>query len=95
MAPNPLVRLVVRAERAASGPLNRATNSGEGARALLLVARAGRLAGDATARLRGLAVHVLDLPSHRDVQRLDAKVERLQRTLDELIAIRGDDEGAA
>jgi hypothetical protein len=31
-------------------------------------------------------VHTLSLPSHRDVQLLDAKVDRLRRTVEELSA---------
>ena len=86
MTPNPLLRLVVRAERSASGPVNRAANSDKAADALLLTSRALRTAAALSDGLRALTVHALALPSHRDLQLLDAKVERLQRTLDEWVA---------
>jgi hypothetical protein len=82
----PLLRLVLRAEQIASGPLNRASNSDEAAQALLLVARTRRAARSVTERIGAGVVHALYLPSHRDVQLLDAKVERLQRSLEELAA---------
>jgi hypothetical protein len=53
---------------------------------MLAIARGRRLARDVTDRSRAMMVHALDLPSHRDLQLLDAKVERLQRTLDEWAA---------
>jgi hypothetical protein len=87
---SPLARLLLIAERALSGPLNAGANSSEAAQALLALAKGGRMACELTERVRSAAVHALDLPSRRDVQLLDAKVERLQRTLDELFAERGD-----
>lgn len=93
MAQNPLLRLVLRAEKAASGPVNRASNSGEAADLLLLASKAGRVAIGVGDRLRGVAVHALALPSHRDLQLLEAKVERLQRAIDELAARGRDDVG--
>jgi hypothetical protein len=86
MAPNPLLRLALRAEKAASGPVNRAANSDEAAGVLLLVSRLLRVAGGMTGRIRAVAVRAVALPSHRDLQMLEAKVERLQRTLDEWVA---------
>lgn len=80
------MRAVLRVERAVAEPLNRASNSGEAADALLLAARAARAARDLAESARAVVVHTLDLPSHRDIQRLDAKVERLQRALDDLTA---------
>lgn len=77
------MRAVLRAERILAGPLTRATNSSEAASALLLVARSGRLARNLAQGARAVVVHALDLPTHRDVQLLDAKVERLQRTMED------------
>lgn len=81
-----LMRALLRAERTIAGPLARAGNSQQAADALLLIARGGRLATDASLKVRGAVVHALSLPSHRDVELLETKVERLQRTLDELSA---------
>jgi hypothetical protein len=86
MAPNPLLRLVLRAERAASGPINRAANSQEAADLLLQIGHIRRTAGDVIQRIRAGSVHALALPSHRDLELLEAKVERLQRTLEERLA---------
>ena len=80
------MRVILRAERAVGEPLARAANSDRAASALLLAARAGRLGRAVADRGRATAVHALNLPSHRDVQVLDAKVERLQRALEELTA---------
>lgn len=80
------LRAVLRLERAIAQSATRATNSEEAADALMLLSRGNRLARDTTARVRSAAVHVLSLPSHRDVQVLDAKVERVERMLDELNA---------
>lgn len=92
MAQNPLLRMVMRAEQAASGPINRAANSPEAADLLLQIGRMRRIAGDVTQWIRAGTVHALALPSHRDLKLLEAKVERLQRTLDELAADRHDEE---
>jgi hypothetical protein len=92
---NPLLRLVVRAEQIASGPLNRAANSGEAADVLLVVARAGRGVRRLGERVQAGVVHALALPSHRDVELLDAKVERLQRALEELSVVERDRAGAS
>lgn len=81
-----LMRAVLRAERALGEPLMRATNSREAAGALLLIGQAAALARDGAERTRSAVVHALALPSHRDLQKLDAKVERLQRMLEELTA---------
>lgn len=80
------MRLLLRAERAVSEPLNRASNSDEAAGVLLLAARGARTARNLAEGTRAVIIHALDLPSHRDVQQLDAKVERLQRTVDDLAA---------
>jgi hypothetical protein len=80
------LRAVMRLDRTVSGPLNRATNSGQAADAMLLLSRAARTARGASERLRGAAVHALFLPSQRDLQRVRANVERLERTVDELTA---------
>ena len=78
------MRAVIRAERTISGPITRASNSREAAEVLLLVARSARITRNAAERARGAVVHALDLPSHRDLQLLDAKVERLQRALEDI-----------
>jgi hypothetical protein len=80
------LRAVMRLDRAVSGPLDRATNSHRAADVMLLVSRATRVARGATDGLRGAAVHALFLPSQRDVERLRASVEHLERTVDELTA---------
>ncbi len=85
------MRAILAAERAVAGPLNRAANSDEAAAVLLVVARAGRRGRDLAERGRATVVHALDLPSHRDVQLLDAKVEQLRRALEERAAQARDD----
>jgi hypothetical protein len=80
---NPLLRVVVRAEQAVASPVNRASNSGLAAHALLVVARGGKLAQQVAERFQSAVVHALDLPSHRDLQLLAARVERLQRTVED------------
>jgi len=80
------LRAILRAERTLAAPLNRVANSDEAATVMLLTARAGRLGRDIAERGRATIVHGLNLPSHRDVQRLDAKVERLQRALEDRAA---------
>ena len=82
------LRAVLRAERTVGGPLTRVSNSQEAADVMLVLARGARFGLEATERVRGAVVHALDLPSHRDLQLLDAKVERLQRALDDLAAER-------
>lgn len=77
------LRAVVRAERMIAGPLNRAANSEQSAGALLLLAGTARLAIGISERARRTVVHVLALPSQRDVQLLEAKVERVQRALED------------
>jgi hypothetical protein len=85
------MRAVLRAERAVAGPLNRAANSDEAASVLLVMARAGSAGRAVADRGRAALVHALSLPSHRDVQVLDVKVEQLRRALEELAAERRDD----
>ena len=80
------MRAILRAERTLGAPLARATNSREAAGALLLIARGAHLGRDTADRARAVVVHALALPTRRDVQRLDAKVERLQRTLEDMSA---------
>jgi hypothetical protein len=80
------MRALLDAERSIGRPLARAANSRQTADVLLALARVGRLAQDASTRARGAVVHALSLPSHRDVELLEAKVERLQRAIEELSA---------
>ena len=80
------LRAIVLAERTVARPLNRAANSDEAAAVLLLMARVGRRGRDIAEHGRATVVHTLNLPSHRDVQLLDAKVEQLRRALEELAA---------
>jgi hypothetical protein len=80
------MRAVLRAERTVGEPLTRAANSREGAAVLMVAARASRLARDTVHGARARVVHTLSLPSHRDVQLLDAKVDHLRRTVEELSA---------
>ena len=82
----PWMRAVLRAERTIGEPLAKAANSREGAVVLMVAARAGQLARGAVHGARSRVVHTLSLPSHRDVQLLDAKVDRLRRTVEELSA---------
>jgi hypothetical protein len=79
----PWLRAILRVERAVAGPLERATNSSEGADGLLIVARGARIIRRLGDGARHAIVHAFDLPTHRDVQLLDAKVERLHRALDD------------
>ena len=81
-----LLQAILRAERGISGPLERASNSSEAADALFVAARGARLVLGAAERARAAAVHALYLPTRRDVQALETKVERLQRALDEFSA---------
>lgn len=81
---NPVLRVVLRAERAVGDPLTRASNSREAAGALLRVVQGAQSARGGVHRARSAAVHVLALPSRRDIELLDAKVERLQRAVEEL-----------
>ena len=67
------LRVVVRAERALGEPLTRVTNSLEGAAILLAAGRGSQLVRDGAGRARAALVHALALPSHRDLERLDAK----------------------
>jgi hypothetical protein len=80
------LRAVLFMERSVSGSINRATNSGQAADVLMLMSRGNRVARRARARLTGALLHGLYLPTRRDVQLLDAKVEHVQRMLDELAA---------
>jgi hypothetical protein len=80
------LRAVLRLERAVAESATRATNSHQAADVITLLSRGNRFARRTSARARSAAVHVLSLPSHRDVQVLDAKVERVERMLDELNA---------
>jgi hypothetical protein len=78
------LRAVVRAERKVGTPLSRATNSNEGAAVLLVAGRLMRVSlrlGDAMA---GTAVHLMRLPSRRDVELLDVKVDRLHRLVEDM-----------
>jgi hypothetical protein len=85
------LRAILSAERTVAAPLNRIANSDEAATVLLLVARAGRHGRGIAERGRATVVHALNLPSHRDVQRLDAKVEHLRRAVEERAAQAHDD----
>jgi len=76
-------------------PVERAVNSPYSVTTLMLLARGNRLAGTVSQGVRTAAVHALDLPSHRDVQRLDAKIELLQRTIEERTAREHDLEAGA
>jgi hypothetical protein len=78
------MRPILWAERSVSGPITRATNSPQAASTLMLLARGKRLARDIGDGARTRVVHALQLPSHRDIQLLDARVQRLQRTIDDL-----------
>jgi hypothetical protein len=80
------LRAVVRVENTVAGPVNRASNSSQAVDVLVWVWRGSRLARGASRLVRSAAIHAVSLPSRRDVQLLDAKVERLQRALDELTA---------
>ena len=80
------LRAILYAERTIAAPLNRAVNSDEAATMLLLVARAGRHGRELAERGRASVVHALSLPSHRDVQRLEAKIEHLRRAVEERAA---------
>ena len=80
------LRAVLRVERTVGARLERAANTGEAADAMLLVARGMRLTFGAVERARATVIHALGLPTHRDVQLLDANVERLKRTIDEVPA---------
>ena len=78
------LRAVARVERRVGTPFSRALNSDPAAGAMLTagrVLRAGLGAGNAVA---GHAVHLLSLPSRRDVARLETKVARLDRAIEEL-----------
>ena len=87
MANGPVwLRAVLYVERSVAGSINRATNSEQAAGVLLLMSRGNRVARKARARMSGAALHAMYLPSRRDVQLLDAKVETVQRMLDELTA---------
>jgi hypothetical protein len=92
MADSPVwLRAILAAERTVAGPLNRAANSDEAATVLLLMAAAGRRGRDVAERGRATVVHALNLPSHRDVQVLEAKIEQLQRAVEERTAQARDD----
>ncbi len=87
MASNPRwLQAVLWAEGRVAKPLNRISNSPQAADVMLAVADGRRLLTAVTERVRSGAVHVLALPTQRDVEMLEAKVERLQRTLDEMTA---------
>jgi hypothetical protein len=49
----------------------------------LVLARGGRAAQEAAERVQGAVVHALHLPSRRDLQLLDARVECLQRMIED------------
>jgi hypothetical protein len=83
---SPLLRTMLRAERALGQPLMRATNSPEAAGVLLAVARGAGLVRDGAQAARSTAVHMMALPSHRDVRRLAARLAHVERMLDELQA---------
>lgn len=78
------LKAIVRAERALGAPIARATNSDESARALLALGGVVRAGADIGELLASRAVHLMSLPSRRDVQRLEIKVERLRRTVEDL-----------
>lgn len=83
-APSPWLKAIVKVERTLGGPLARATNSHEGASALLALGRARRLVSGVTKYSVDRGIHLINLPSRRDVQRLDVRVERLHRLLEEV-----------
>lgn len=85
-SPPSLLRAVLAAERKISGPVNRAANSPEAADVLLGLASGARFAFRSVERLRAGVVHAFYLPSRRDLQVLETKVERLQRAVDEWAA---------
>lgn len=66
------------------GPLTRALNSDQAAEAILLAGRAVRTGVGAANAVAGRAVHLLSLPSRRDVQRVEIRVARLDRAIQEL-----------
>lgn len=78
------LRGVARAERTIGGPLARATNSGAGAEVMLAVERARRVVARAGGSVVDGVVHLVHLPSRRDVQLLRVELERLHRTVEDL-----------
>jgi hypothetical protein len=82
------VPTVRRVERAVGAPLERAIARGQGIDALVFVSTATRRGRRAVTRVQDVAIHLMDLPTRRDVRsaalaRLEAKVEELAERLDE------------
>jgi hypothetical protein len=87
------LRALARAERAVGGPVERAVDSREGARLLLLLSMPARIARQAVEALGDATIHAVNLPTHRDVQLLSADLARLRRAVEDVRAELGEMRG--
>jgi hypothetical protein len=81
---HPLRKVFDEAERAVGGPIEHAINTPTGGSMLLAAARVTHLGLRPLRAVRSTVVHLAELPTHRDVELLSAKIGRLQRSVDEL-----------
>jgi hypothetical protein len=81
---HPLRKVFDDAERMVGEPLERAINTPSGGNVLLVAAKLTRFGFGQMRAARSTLVHLAELPTHRDVEVLSAKIGRLQRTVDEL-----------
>lgn len=78
------LKVIAKAERAVGGPLSRTANSDRSAELLLAIGRVRHLAADVHGFYVDHTAHLFNLPSRRDLQRLDVKVERLHRLVEDV-----------
>lgn len=81
---HPLRRVFDEAERAVGRPLEEAVNTPAGGSVLFLAAKITGFGFRQAQAVRAKLVHLAELPTHRDVDVLSAKVSRLQGSIEEI-----------
>lgn len=81
----PLARDVFdRVERLVGGPLEKVVSLPETSHVMMTAGRTWRFGLRRIEQLRGSVVHLLAMPSHRDIRLLSAELARLQRSVEEI-----------
>ena len=78
------VPTVRKLERAVGEPLERAIQRGQGIEALVLAGKVTRRGRRAIGRVQNVGIHLMNLPTRRDVRSVNASVARLEAKVEEL-----------
>jgi hypothetical protein len=81
---HPLRRIFDGVERTVGRPLEQASNNPQAAGVLIAVTKVSRFGLRQARGAREMALHLWELPTHRDIEELETQVGRLQRSVDEL-----------